>query len=119
VFPQAIGIAASVSRNCGPAALGAMRIWNSVRPYVGGVALVLGCLGLLIGILWLPLSFAGRNFWTGFSPDGPGMPAAQREAAISEGLRADLLYTFAPLFLGSVVLIGYGLYEAYKERHTT
>ena len=94
-----------------------MRIWNSVRPYVGGVALVLGSFSMLIAILLLPLSIFGRHFWTGFTPDGPGMPAAQREAAISEDLQADLLYRFAPLFFGSVVLICYGFYEAHKERH--
>jgi hypothetical protein len=94
-----------------------MRLWNFIRTYLGAVALVLGCLGLLLTILLLPLSIFGRHFWTGFTPDGRGMPAAQRQASISERLKEDLLYRFAPIFLGSVVLAGYGLYEGYQEQY--
>ena len=91
------------------------RVYNSVRAYLGGLALALGCFGLLSFILLIPLAIFSRNFWTGFSPDGPGMPPAQREAAISDGLKSDVLYRFTPLFIGSLTLIGYGFYEVGKE----
>jgi hypothetical protein len=89
---------------------------NSLRPYVGALALFLGCLGILVSVLLLPVSVFGHSFWTGFSPDGPGMAPAEREAAIAEAIRSDLLYRFAPLFLGSVTLVAYGFYEARKEK---
>ena len=92
------------------------RLYNSVRAYLGGLALALGCFGLFIFVLLIPLAIFSRNFWTEFSPDGPGMPPAQREAAISEGLKSDVLYRFVPLFFGSLTLIGYDFYEARKER---
>ena len=44
------------------------------------------------------------------------MPPAEREAAIAEAIRSDLLYRFAPLLFGSVALIVYGFYEADKEK---
>ena len=92
------------------------RLCSSVRGYIGGFALGIGCVGILIAILLLPLSLFGHSFWTGFSPDGPGMPPAEREAAIAEAIQSDLLYRFAPLLFGSVALIVYGFYEAGKEK---
>jgi hypothetical protein len=89
---------------------------NSVRPYVGALALVIGSWGILASVLTLPLSLSGHTFWTGFSPDGPGMAPAEREAAVSARLRSDLLYRFTPLFFGSVTLVAYGFYEAQKEK---
>jgi hypothetical protein len=92
------------------------RLYNSIRAYLGGLALALGCFGLLSFIFLIPVAIFSRDFWTGFSPDGPGMSPAQREAAISEGLKADVHYLFVPLFIGSIGLVGYGFYEAGKEQ---
>jgi hypothetical protein len=90
--------------------------FHSLRAYAGGLALALGCLGIFITILLLPLSLFGHSFWIGFSPDGPGMPAAARQAAISQAVHDDLIYRFVPLFFGSLTLICYGFYEAREER---
>jgi hypothetical protein len=92
------------------------RFYNSVRGYLGGIALALGCFGLLAFVLLIPFVIFSRHFWTGFSPDGPGMSAARREAAISQGLDSDVLHLFIPLFLVSLLLIAYGFYEAHIER---
>lgn len=92
------------------------RIYNALRPYVGGLALALGCFGLLAFVLLMPLAVFSTNFWTGFSPDGPGMAPAEREASIASSLRSDAVCVFAPLFLGSVTLIACGFYEARMEQ---
>src|SRR5436190_2158249 len=92
---------------------------HSLRAYAGGVAIVLGSFGIVISAVLLPLSLFGHSFWTGFSPDGPGRPAAERQAAVSRAIREDLLGRFVPLIFGSVTSLGYGLYEARKEEPTS
>ena len=92
------------------------RLYNSIRAYVGGFMLALGCFGIFISVLLLPLSLVGHSFWTGFSPDGPGILPAQREEAISQAIHSDLLCRFAPWFLGSVSLVCYGFYEAKRQK---
>src|SRR5436309_1453120 len=89
---------------------------NAIKPYMGGLTLVLGSFGLLAFVVLIPLAIFSRHFGTGFSPDGPGMAPAERETSISSSLRSDAVCVFAPLFLGSVILIGYGLYEAPMEQ---
>jgi hypothetical protein len=49
-----------------------MRFWNSVRPYVGGVAMAFGCIGLFLFVLAIPLTLFGAHFWGGFGfREGP------------------------------------------------
>jgi hypothetical protein len=92
------------------------RFYNSVRPILGGCALAIGCFGFIAFVFLIPLALLSANLWTGFTPDGPGMAAAERYTAISEALAADARYRLAPLFVGSLLLIGYGVYEAYMEQ---
>jgi hypothetical protein len=94
----------------------AARIYTSIRPYLGGLALVAGSFGLLAFVLLIPLAIFSTHFWTGFSPDGPGLAPAEREASIASSLRSDAVCIFAPLFVGSVTLIAYGFYEAGVEQ---
>lgn len=94
----------------------AARSSNGIRSYLGGLALAFGCFGLLAFVLLIPLAMFSTHFWTGFSPDGPGMAPAEREASIASSLRSDAVCVFAPLLLGSVTLIAYGFYEAYMEQ---
>jgi|ERR1051326_6437992 hypothetical protein len=94
----------------------AARSSSGIRSYLGGLALALECFGLLAFLLLIPLAIFSTHFWTGFSPDGPGMAPAEREALIASSLCSDAVWIFAPLFIGSVTLIAYGFYEAYMEQ---
>jgi hypothetical protein len=92
------------------------RFYDSVRGYLGGMALALGSLGLLVFVFLPPGVIFIRNAMTGLSPNSPGMSPAAREEAISRGLDSDLVHFFIPWFLGSIFLITYGFYEAYVEK---
>jgi hypothetical protein len=80
------------------------------------MALALGSLGLLAWVFLVPGVIFIRNSLTGLSPNGPGMPPAAREEAISRGLDSDMLHLFILWFLACVFLIAYGFYEAYVEK---
>jgi hypothetical protein len=64
-----------------------MRFWNSVRPYVGGVAMAFGCIGLFLFVLAIPLTLFGAHFWGGFGfREGPQPTSDQLNAAVSHEL---------------------------------
>ena len=56
------------------------------------------------------------DLYPGFSPDGPGMSASDRKAATSARVEEIVQGQMLPLLALSVVLIGYGFYEAHLER---
>jgi hypothetical protein len=95
------------------------RLYSSVRSYLGGVALGLGCIGLFLFALAVPLTLFGAHFWGGFGfREGPQPSPAQLEAGISQQFWWSVWHRLAPLGVVSLSLIGYGFYEAGKEKVT-
>lgn len=92
------------------------RIYSAIRPYLGGLAIFLGCVGFFAFVVFIPIALFSTHFWTGFSPDATGMTSAERDASILQSLRSDAVTFFGPLFLGSVTLLVYGIYEARVEQ---
>src|SRR5687767_8970732 len=90
---------------------------RSVRAYVGGVALALGCVGLFLFALAVPLTVVGANFWgsSGF-PEGPPPSVVERDTAVSRTLHWAVDNRLAPLFAASLLLLAYGFYEAHVEQ---
>ena len=94
------------------------QIDSSIRPYLGALALVFGCLGLLLLIFAIAVMALMGGLYPGFSADGAGreMSAAERTAAASDRHLEIVQYQLAPLFVISVGLLGYGFYEARMEQ---
>ena len=88
---------------------------KSVRAYLGGIAFGFGAIGLFLFMIGIPFSIFGAHFWAGFG-EGPPQTTQQHQVAVDAGLRWAVLHRLMPLFLLSCALIGYGFYEAYKER---
>lgn len=88
---------------------------KSLRACLGGIALGLGAIGLFLFAIGIPFCIFEAHFWAGFG-EGPPQTVQQHQAAVDAGLRWAALHRLMPLFLLSCVLIGYGFYEAYKER---
>src|SRR6266446_247967 len=95
------------------------RLYSSVRPYLGAVALTLGCIGLFLFAFEVPFSAWTAHFWGGFVRKGPQPTAAQREAAESALFQWALWHRDVPSLLTSLALLGYGFYEAYNEQVST
>ena len=93
-----------------------MKSMNRARSALGAVVMALGCCGLLAFVVFSLLSVTGAHFWTGFTPDGPGMNPAQREQGISERLHADLINRLIPLLLGSITLLVCGFMAIRREQ---
>ena len=90
---------------------------NSIRPYLGSFAFVLGCFGLFSFVLGIPIVLFGSHFFGGFgSRAGPQPTKEQLEAAVSHQFWWAVWHRLVPLFCGSVALLCYGFYEAYNER---
>jgi len=93
------------------------RFCNAARAYLGGVSLALGCLGILLFALTIPLTFFGAHFWGGFGfREGPQPTAAQLDDIVTQGLLWSFWHRLMPQLVISLALISYGLYEAYRER---
>lgn len=84
---------------------------------MGGIALALGIFGLLLFTIGIPINVFEAHFWAGMGfREGPQPTAEQLQAAVDHGLRWGIVHRLAPLFIISVALIGYGFYEAHKEK---
>ena len=97
------------------------RPYNPARAYLGAVALALGCIGLFLFVVGVPLSFLGAHIFGGpwqFWGPSQVITAAQREAVVAEEFQWILLHRLVPLFLTSLALVGYGFCEAYKEQES-
>ena len=93
------------------------RLVNALRAYLGGFALVLGCVGLFVFVLAIPFTIFGAHFWGGFGfREGPQPSPAELDATVSRTLDWTIQNRLVPLFVTSVVLIGYGFYEARAEQ---
>ncbi|MDB6027071.1 MAG: hypothetical protein JWM68_3294 [Verrucomicrobiales bacterium] len=93
------------------------RIYQAVRGYLGGIAMVLGILGFFFMAIGVPISIFGAHFWVGmgFRESLPPSPS-QLEALINQSLWWAVIHRLLPLFVISSTLVGYGFYEAYVER---
>jgi hypothetical protein len=93
------------------------RFFNSVRPYLGGLALSLGCFGLFFFVLAVPFTMFGAHFWGGFGfREGRQPTRDELDAAVSREFWWAVRHRLAPLFVGSVTLVWYGFYEMKKEQ---
>lgn len=92
------------------------RFYNAVRDDLGGIALGLGCIGLFLFALGIPLTIFGAHFWGGFGfREGPQPTPEQLRAAVSHSFWWPVWHRLVPLFLISIALIGYGFYEVKNE----
>ena len=89
---------------------------NSLRSYLGGFAIALGCIGLVIVVLLTPVAIFSTHFWIDFSPDGSRMSPSERKAAIEHSFESDFYFRFLPAVFGCLALIGYGFHEAGREQ---
>src|SRR4051794_29475726 len=93
------------------------KLYNSIRSYLGGLALATGFLGILFFALGIPLSVFGAHFWGGFGfHEGPQPTSQQLASVVSHQLRWSIWHRLVPLFLLSAAFLAYGFYEAAKER---
>jgi hypothetical protein len=89
---------------------------HSLRPWLGGLALGLGCFGLVLFLIGIPLNIATagtRAAWG--QPHAPQPASALREAAESREIWHVVWSGLVPLFFVSATLLGYGLLEAQNE----
>jgi len=87
------------------------------RAYLGGIALALGIVGLLLFAIGIPITIFGSHFFGGIGfREEPQPTPEQLQAAVDHNLRWGILHRLVPLFVISVTLIGYGFYEAHKEK---
>jgi len=94
-----------------------MRLYDSIRPYLGAVAIALGVFGLFFVVLSIPIILFGAHFWGGFGfREGPQPTREQIDAAVSRELWWAVRHRVAPLVLSSIALLCYGLYEAFTEK---
>lgn len=92
---------------------------NAFRAYAGDAALVLGCIGLVLFVLAIPLAIFDAQFWGGFGfREGPQPSPAELHAAISREFWRVVCHGLMPLFVLSATLFSYGVYEHYKQRQT-
>jgi len=90
---------------------------KSFRAYLGGVALALGVIGLLLFSIGIPLTLFTTHFWAGMGfREGPQPTPEQLAAVINRDLWWCVLHWLGPLFILSLALISYGFYEAHQER---
>ena len=93
------------------------QFYKSFRGYIGGIALALGIIGLLLFAIGIPVTIFGAHFWGGMGfREGPQPTPEQLKAAVDYNLRWGILHRLVPLFVTSVALISYGFYEAHKEK---
>jgi hypothetical protein len=91
--------------------------FDELRAFAGGAALALGCFGLLFFAVGVPFSIFLSEFWTGMGfREGPQPSAEKLQATADASLQWSIVHRLVPLFLVSVVLIGWGFYEALKEK---
>ena len=89
---------------------------NSVRGFLGGIALGLGFIGLLLFAVTIPLTFFTANFWAGFGfREGPQPTPAHLEAVVDRELCRAVWDRLVPQLAISLALISYGLYEGFRE----
>ena len=94
-----------------------MKLWNTVRPYVGGVALFLGGVCLFFFVLGMPIISFGAPFFAGLGfREGPQPSHAQVNEAISHQVEWSITHRLAPLLAASAALLLYGLYEMRHEQ---
>lgn len=91
-------------------------LFNAIRGYLGGIALGLGCLALLLFVFTVPLTFFGAHFWGGFGFSEGTQASSSHDAAVSHAFWWSVWHRLVPQLALSIVLIGFGLYEAYRER---
>jgi hypothetical protein len=93
------------------------QFYTSIRFYLGGIALALGIIGLLLFTIGIPISIFQAHFWGGMGfREGPQPTPDQLQAAVNNNWEWSIFHRLVPLFVISVALIGYGFYEARKER---
>jgi hypothetical protein len=87
------------------------------RACLGGISLGLGCLGLLLFVLAIPLTIFGAHFWGGFGfHEGQQPTAEQVQEAVSRAFEWSFWHRLVPLLGLSLGLLGYGFYEARQEQ---
>ena len=93
------------------------RIYQALRFYLGGIAMVLGIFGFFFMAIGIPIIIFGAHFWVGmgFRESQPPSPA-ELESLIDQGIWWAVLHRLLSLFVLSAALVGYGFYEAYAER---
>ena len=93
------------------------RLYNATRGYLGGIALGLGLLGLLLFVFTIPLTLFGAHFWGGFGfREGSQPTQPQLEAAVDHVFWWSVWHRLVPQLVISLTLICFGLYEARNER---
>jgi len=96
-----------------------MKPFRAVRAYLGGVALALGSIGLVLFVFAVPFTILGAHFWGGFGfREGPQPSPVEFQAAVSRTLDWVIHNRLVPLFLISLALIIYGFYEAHMEQNS-
>jgi hypothetical protein len=94
-----------------------IKLYKSLRAYLGGIALALGIVGLLLFAIGIPVTFFDAHFFGGMGfREGPQPTPEQLKAAVDHNLQWSILHRLLPLFVISVALISYGFYEAHKEK---
>lgn len=89
---------------------------NNVRGIIGGMAIGLGFLGLLLFIFTVPLTLFGAHFWGGFGfREGPQPTPAQLDATVDHVFWFGIWHRLVPQLIISVAMTGYGFYEASRE----
>ncbi|HEY4415105.1 MAG TPA: hypothetical protein VGO57_05385 [Verrucomicrobiae bacterium] len=92
------------------------QFYNAIRGYIGGMSVGLGLLGLLLFVFTIPLTFFGAHFWGGFGfREGPQPTSAQYAAAVNHAFWWTVWHRLLPQLVISLALVGYGLFEAFKE----
>jgi hypothetical protein len=76
----------------------------------------LGSLGIFLLVAMAAVMVFLGDLYPGFNPDGPGMSASDRNAAASGRVQEIVQGQILPLLALSVLLIGYGFYEAHVEQ---
>jgi hypothetical protein len=91
--------------------------FDGFRAFAGGAALALGCIGLLFFAVSVPFSIFLSEFWVGMGfREGPQPSAEKLQTAVDASLQWSIVHRLAPLFVVSLALIGWGFYEALKEK---
>jgi hypothetical protein len=91
--------------------------YSWVRAFAGYAALGLGCIGLSLFVLGIPIILFGAYFWGGFGfREGPQPTPDQLNAAVSKEFWWAVWHRLVPLLVISGGLVAYGFYATRKKR---
>jgi hypothetical protein len=93
------------------------QLYHSIRAYLGGMAMALGIIGLLLFAIGIPVTIFGAHFWGGMGfREGAQPTQEQLQAVVDHDVEWSILHRLLPLFVISLALVGYGFYEARNEK---